>query len=450
MNTHVATSSNKLGDDFYISPKDIVRELDRHVIGQDLAKRAVAISIVNRVRRRMVPGQMRDEIDPKNLLIIGRTGTGKTQMLKRVAKLISAPFIKVEATKFTEVGYVGRDVETIIRDLVSNAIELVRKQSLEAAKEMAQAAAEKMILEILIGDSASDATREAWTQDLRDKKLEDLEIEITVRDAPKYSMTSFDIPGTQNQVGVLNLWELFGKMAGSDKKTKTITAKIKDAREIFIEEESLKLIDEEMIIRKALDLTANTGIVFIDEIDKVAARTEVRGEVNREGVQRDLLPLIEGTCVTTKYGIVKTDHILFIASGSFHLAKPSDLLPELQGRLPVRVEMNPLTKSDFVRILSETEFSLIEQYKALLLTEGVHVDFTRDSLIRIAEIAEMINEEVEDIGARRLHTVMEKLMEDLSFECSDIADKNITIDRAYIDDKLTAIVTKFDETKFIL
>ncbi|OEY86630.1 HslU--HslV peptidase ATPase subunit [Wolbachia pipientis] len=433
-----------------MSPQKTVHELDRFIIGQNDAKRAVAIALRNRWRRNKVPLPLREEIIPKNILMIGHTGIGKTEIARRLAKLAGAPFIKVEATKFTEIGYVGRDVDSIIRDLVDAAIVLVKEKARKALAKKASYLAEKIIIDALVGEDATEESRTVFKQRLNNKELEDSEISIDVREN-KNMLPAFDIPGMPGgQIGVMNMTELVGKMFGGSKRTKTITVKIQEAREILINEESEKLMDEDKIIKEAIRLAGNDGIVFLDEIDKIAARTEVKGEVNREGVQRDLLPLLEGTTVSTKYGPVTTDHILFIASGAFHLSKPSDLLPELQGRLPIRVELQPLTQRDLVRILKEPESSLLKQYIALMKTENVILEFTDDSIETIAEIAYTVNIEVENIGARRLHTIMEKLLDEISFIASEKKHETFIIDSKYVKNKLESISKQLDLSKFIL
>ncbi|KJV69528.1 ATP-dependent protease ATPase subunit HslU [Candidatus Neoehrlichia procyonis] len=433
-----------------LSPKQITQELDRFIIGQAEAKRAVAIALRNRWRRNKVPLPLREEIIPKNILMIGHTGIGKTEIARRLAKLANAPFIKVEATKFTEVGYVGRDVDSIIRDLVDIAIGLVKKKYRKIFAKKAAEIAENIILNALIGQDASEETRNTFQSKLAAGEFEDSEISISVKEN-KSIASSFDIPGIQGgQVGIMNINEIVHKMLGNNKQLKTINVTVKEAREILIHEETEKLIDEDKIIKEALYIASNDGIVFLDEIDKIAARTEIRGEVNREGVQRDLLPLLEGTSVTTKYGTITTDHILFIASGAFHLAKPSDLLPELQGRLPIRVELNPLSKDDLIKILTEPESSLLKQYCALMKTENVTIDFSDDGVSTIAEIASVVNREVENIGARRLHTILEKLMEDISYTASENSGKTYIIDEQYVKRKLEDISKQLDLSKFIL
>ncbi|MDR2831581.1 MAG: ATP-dependent protease ATPase subunit HslU [Rickettsiales bacterium] len=433
-----------------LPPQKIVKELDRFIIGQDDAKRAVAIALRNRWRRNKVPLPLRDEIIPKNILMIGHTGIGKTEIARRLAKLAGAPFIKIEATKFTEIGYVGRDVDSIIRDLVDAAIVLVKEKARKALTKKASNLAEKIIVNSMVGEDATEESKKIFRDRLRNKEFEEGEVSINVKES-KGMLPAFDIPGMPGgQVGIMNVTEIMGKMFNGSKKTKTITVKIKEAREILINEESERLMDEDKIIKKAIDLVSNDGIVFLDEIDKIAARTEVKGEVNREGVQRDLLPLLEGTTVSTKYGHVKTDYILFIASGAFHQSKPSDLLPELQGRLPIRVELKALTQGDLMRILKEPESSLLKQYIALMKTENVTLEFTDDGIETIAEIASTVNREVENIGARRLHTIMEKLLDEISFIASEKNSEKFVIDSKYVKDKLESIAKQRDLSKFIL
>lgn len=432
-----------------LTPKQIVAELDRYIIGQQKAKKAVAIALRNRWRRKNTPEHIRDEIVPKNILMIGPTGVGKTEIARRLAKLANAPFIKVEATKFTEVGYVGNDVDSIIRNLTEIAVNLVRTQLRKEVEVKAQEAAENRVLDALVGDQASDETRRKFQQLLQDNKLGDKEIEIDVEDTAS-PFPAMDIPGMPgSSMGVINIGDLLGKSFGGRTKKRKLT--VDESYDILIAEESDKLLDEDKIIKQALELVENEGIVFIDEIDKVAARADVKGgEVSREGVQRDLLPLIEGCCVSTKYGTVNTDHILFIASGAFHMAKPADLLPELQGRLPIRVELDALNQKDMVRILTEPEASLIKQYHALIETEEVTLEFTEDAIAEIASLATLANKQVENIGARRLHTIMEKLLEEISFEAGDTLENSITIDKDYVLDKLKDITTISDLSKFIL
>ena len=450
----IATEDETTSDDSYntqeLTPQQITQALDRFIIGQADAKRAVAIALRNRWRRNRVPEPLREEIIPKNILMIGHTGIGKTEIARRLAKLAKAPFIKVEATKFTEIGYVGRDVDSIIRDLVDVAINLVKEKFRKIVEKKAKALSESMILDALIGPDASEETKTTFQEKLRNGEFEDSEISISIKES-KNTMPPIDIPNIPgNQVGIMNINEIVHKMLGNNKQLKTIKVTVKEARELLINEESEKLMDEDKIIKEALQLASNDGIVFLDEIDKIAARTEIRGEVNREGVQRDLLPLLEGTSVTTKYGTITTDHILFIASGAFHLAKPSDLLPELQGRLPIRVELKPLSKDDLVRILTEPESSLLKQYCALMKTENITIDFTDEGVCTIAEIASTVNREVENIGARRLHTILEKLMEDISYTATENSGKTYVIDSEYVKQKLEDISKQLDLSKFIL
>lgn len=435
-----------------LTPKQIVKELNRYIVGQDDAKKAVAISLRNRWRRKQVEESLREEIVPKNILMIGPTGVGKTEIARRIARLSGSPFIKVEATKFTEVGYVGRDVDSIIRDLVDVAIISTREKMRNEVTKKAKEHAEERVLDALVGDTASKDTREKFRKKLRSGELDDKEIEIEVQDnAPPGGFSSFDIPGMPGgQMGVLNIGDMISKAIGGG-RTKPKQMTVKESYKILMNEESDKLIDEEKIISNALHLTENYGIVFIDEMDKICVRSEARGgEVSREGVQRDLLPLIEGTSISTKYGIVKTDHILFIASGAFHMASPSDLLPELQGRLPIRVELKPLTEKDMVRILKEPESSLIRQYEALMATEGVKLDFVDDGIQRIAEIASDANKNIENIGARRLHTMLEKLLEQVSFEADELSGKKVKVNQAYVDERLKDLLKNTDLSKFIL
>ena len=519
------------------SPREIVHELDRFIIGQNEAKRAVAVALRNRWRRQQLPEDLREEVLPKNILMIGPTGVGKTEISRRLAKLAEAPFIKVEATKFTEVGYVGRDVEQMIRDLVEMALVMVRERRRREVKARAELAAEERVLDALVGESASRDTREKFRQKLRNGELDDKEIELQVQEQGGMNLPTFDIPGQPGaQMGMLNLNDMFGKMMGGRTKPRrmtvdesheiliaeesdklldeeTLTAEaissvenngivflvelqvqeqggmnlptfdipgqpgaqmgmlnlndmfgkmmggrtkprrmtVDESHEILIAEESDKLLDEETLTAEAISSVENNGIVFLDEIDKITARSDRQGaDVSREGVQRDLLPLIEGTTVSTKHGAVKTDHILFIASGAFHIAKPSDLLPELQGRLPIRVELKPLTKNDFQRILTETEASLIRQYTALMATEEVTLEFTDDAIETLADLAVQVNDSVENIGARRLHTIMEKLLEEVSFTASDRAGETVHIDAAYVKDKVSELAEDADLSKFIL
>ncbi|MCC8417127.1 MAG: ATP-dependent protease ATPase subunit HslU [Rickettsia endosymbiont of Bryobia graminum] len=431
-----------------LSPSKIVVELNRFIVGQNKAKKAVAIALRNRYRRKRVNEPLRQDIVPKNILMIGATGVGKTEVARRLAKLSNSPFLKVEATKFTEVGYVGRDVESIIRDLVEIAVSM---QKANAKKEVAINAKEKMverILDALVGKSASPETREKFQEKLNQGELDNTEIEINIVDTGNLS-NNFEIPGMSGTMGILNISDMIGKAIGSH-KTKSKKMLVKEAISIVTSEESEKIIDLEKITKDAIRLVQEDGIVFIDEIDKIASKSEDKTSVSREGVQRDLLPLIEGTTVNTKYGPVETTHILFIASGAFHLSKPSDLLPELQGRLPIRVELNSLTKEDLVKILIEPESSLIKQYIALLGTEGVKLEFTKQAIEKIADYATNVNLEVEDIGARRLHTILEHLLEDISFNASDMKEKNIIIDEIFVDKQLSKVVQNIDLVKFIL
>ncbi|UVK43094.1 ATP-dependent protease ATPase subunit HslU [Mesorhizobium sp. AR07] len=433
------------------SPREIVSELDRFIIGQKDAKRAVAIALRNRWRRQQLEGQMREEVMPKNILMIGPTGVGKTEISRRLARLAGAPFVKVEATKFTEVGYVGRDVEQIIRDLVEIAIGLVREKLREDVKARAHINAEERVLEALVGKTASPATRDSFRKKLRDGELDDKEIEIEVADTGTGGMPGFEIPGMPGaNIGVLNINDMLSKAMGG-KKTKTRKTTVKESYALLVNDESDKLLDQDEVVRQALDATENDGIVFLDEIDKIASREGGMGAgVSREGVQRDLLPLIEGTTVATKYGPVKTDHILFIASGAFHVSKPSDLLPELQGRLPIRVELRALEKDDFVRILTETEASLIKQYIALMKTEGVDLTFTDDAIDSLAGIAVDLNASVENIGARRLQTVMERVLDEISYDAPDRNGTSVTIDAAYVEKHVGDLSRNTDLSRFIL
>ena len=431
-----------------LSPREIVSELDRFVVGQNKAKRAVAIALRNRWRRQALEDDMKDEVLPKNILMIGPTGVGKTEISRRLSKLAEAPFVKVEATRFTEVGYVGRDVEQIVRDLLEIAIAMEKVKKRKEVHAQAQKLAEDRVLDALVGNKASVATRESFRKRLRDGDLDDNEIEIAVSESNQ--MPSFEIPGMPGaNVGMINISDMLGKSMGQKPKKKKMS--VKESHEILINEESDKLIEQDKIIKSAKDSTENNGIVFLDEIDKISARTDrVGGDVSREGVQRDLLPLIEGTTVSTKYGPVKTDHILFIASGAFQLAKPSDLLPELQGRLPIRVELDALNSDDFIRILKEPDNSLIKQYKALLKTENVDLEFTEDGINTIAHIASEVNLSVENIGARRLHTIIERVLDEISFTATDRAGEKITVDGKYIKDNIGELVKDTDLSKFIL
>jgi ATP-dependent HslUV protease ATP-binding subunit HslU len=430
------------------SPREIVSELDRHIVGQREAKRAVAIALRNRWRRKQLEAGLREEVMPKNILMIGPTGVGKTEIARRLARLANAPFIKVEATKFTEVGYVGRDVEQIIRDLLEAGIANVRTARRKDVEAEAHLNAERRVLDGLVGSQASAATREAFQRKLRTGELDDKEIEIQVADTG--GIPAFDIPGLPGgSVGMINLSEMLSKTFGQRTKTRRMT--VKASHEVLLQEESDKLLDNDQIVHEAIDSVENSGIVFIDEIDKISARSERHGaDVSREGVQRDLLPLIEGTTVSTKHGPVRTDHILFIASGAFHIAKPSDLLPELQGRLPIRVELKALTETDFRRILTEPEANLVRQYTALMATEGVTLEFTDDGIDAIARIAAELNQSIENIGARRLQTVMERVLDEVSFTATDRSGQQVTIDRAFVEAHLGELARNTDLSKFIL
>jgi len=431
------------------SPREIVSELDRFIIGQADAKRAVAIALRNRWRRQQLTGQMREEVLPKNILMIGPTGIGKTEISRRLAKLAGAPFLKIEATKFTEVGYVGRDVDSIIRDLVEVGIALVREKRRKEVAAKAELSAEERVLDALVGKSASPTTRDSFRKRLRAGELDDKEIEIEVRDSGG-GMPQFDIPGMPGaSVGVMNIGEMLGKALGNRTKTRRVT--VKDSHDLLVNEESDKLLDNEELVQEAITSVENDGIVFLDELDKICAREGRYGaDVSREGVQRDLLPLIEGTTIATKHGQVKTDHILFIASGAFHVAKPSDLLPELQGRLPIRVELHPLSQDDFRRILTEPEASLIKQYVALMATEGLALEFTADAIDAIASIAVSINSSVENIGARRLQTVMERILDEVSFVAGDKSGDKVTIDAAYVEAHIGDLARNTDLSRYIL
>lgn len=432
------------------SPREIVSELDRYIIGQSEAKKAVAIALRNRWRRMQLSDRLKEEIVPKNILMVGPTGVGKTEISRRLARLVKAPFVKVEATKFTEIGYVGRDVESIIRDLVEVAINTTKKEQRKAVSVKAQTAAEERILKALVGKDSGEETRQKFRELLRNGSLNDKEIEIEIIDNGSNSMPTIDIPGMPGaQMGMISLGDLLSKPFGDKYKTRKM--KVSEAQKIIMEEESDKLLDNDAITALAIKSVENDGIVFIDEIDKICGKDDRRGgDVSREGVQRDLLPLIEGTNVNTKYGQVKTDHILFICSGAFHLSKPSDLLPELQGRLPIRVELQALSKEDFIKILKEPEANLIEQYIALLGTENFKLEFSEEAIEKIADIAVQINENVENIGARRLHTVLEILLEDISFNASDLSGQTETITADMVEEKLSKYTKASDLSKFIL
>ena len=446
----VKNSKKKSSKVSALSPREIVSELDRYVIGQKEAKKAVAVALRNRCRRQALSDDMRDEVLPKNILMIGPTGVGKTEISRRLSKLAEAPFIKVEATRFTEVGYVGRDVEQIVRDLIEIAIAMEREKKRKEVKAKAELKAEDKVLDALVGNKASVATKESFRKRLRNGDLDENEIEIEVQDKAS-GLQSFEIPGMPGgNVGMVNLGDILGKSMGNKKgKKKKMT--VKESHDILVAQESDKMIEEDKIIKEAKKATEENGIVFLDEIDKVSARSDrVGGDVSREGVQRDLLPLIEGTTVSTKHGPIKTDHILFIASGAFQLAKPSDLLPELQGRLPIRVELNALNEDDFKRILKEPDNSLIKQYKELLKTENVNLVFTDDGIDMLAKISAEVNSSVENIGARRLHTIIEKVLDDISFNATDKAGETITIDKKYVNENLGNLVKDTDLSKFIL
>ena len=429
-----------------LTPKAIVAALDEHIVGQHDAKRAVAVALRNRWRRQRLSAELRDEVTPKNILMIGPTGCGKTEISRRLAKLADAPFVKVEATKFTEVGYVGRDVEQIARDLVEEAIRLEKDRRREAVRDAASKAAMDRLLRALVGENASEATRESFRQRIVENAMNEVEVEIEVEDAHNMPM---DIPGMGGGIGMINLSEMMGKAFGKQ-NLKRRKFKVPDAWDKLVDEEAEKRMDQDDVARVALANAETNGIVFLDEIDKIAVSDVRGGSVSREGVQRDLLPLIEGTTVATKYGPMKTDHVLFIASGAFHIAKPSDMLPELQGRLPIRVELKALSEDDFVRILSETRANLVEQYRALIATEKVTLDFTPEAIRAIARIACQVNESVENIGARRLQTVMEKLLEEVSFEAEDRAGDTVLVDEAYVQQRLAGLAKDSDLSKYIL
>ena len=432
------------------SPREIVSELDKFIIGQQKAKRAVAVALRNRWRRKQLPENLKEEILPKNILMVGPTGCGKTEISRRLAKLANAPFIKVEATKFTEIGYVGRDVEQIIRDLVETSISQTKIKMGKEVKAQAEKNAEEKILDVLVSNTSSPNTRENFRQKLRSGELNNKEVEIPVATNPSLNLPTMDIPGMPgSQMGMINLGDVLGKSFSAPKKNKKMS--VEESHSYLLQEETEKLLDNDKIIQKALEEVEQNGIVFIDEIDKITSRNDKGGgDVSREGVQRDLLPLIEGTTVSTKHGVVKTDYILFIASGAFHISKPSDMLPELQGRLPIRVELESLTKEDFKLILTETQNSLIKQYIGLLNTEGVELVFDENGIIRIAELATEINQNIENIGARRLHTIMEKLLEEISFSASDIGPTTIEINTDYVEKNLGELIKSQDLSKFIL
>ncbi len=432
-----------------LTPRKIVSELDRYIVGQNDAKRAVAVALRNRWRRKQLDDKLRDEVYPKNILMIGPTGVGKTEISRRLAKLARAPFLKVEATKFTEVGYVGRDVEQIIRDLVDTSITMTRDQMREDVRTKAKEAAEERVIEAIAGDDAREATREMFRKKLRSGELDDTIIELEVSDTTN-PMSMFDIPGQPSgQVGMMNIGEMFGKAMGNRKTRKKLS--VAASYDVLLSEEADKLLDDEIVTKAALRSVEEGGIVFLDEIDKVCARSDARGaEVSREGVQRDLLPLIEGTTVSTKHGAIKTDHILFIASGAFHVSKPSDLLPELQGRLPIRVELRDLTEKDFIRILSETENALTLQYTALMATENVTVSFSKGGISALASAAAEVNRSVENIGARRLYTVIERVFEELSFAAPDLSGTDVVIDKDYVNKNLDVLLQSSDLSRYVL
>ena len=434
------------------SPREIVSELDRYIVGQQAAKRSVAIALRNRWRRQQLTGELKEEVLPKNILMIGPTGVGKTEISRRLAKLAAAPFIKIEATKFTEVGYVGRDVDSIIRDLVEVAIALAKDGKRKEVRARAEKNAEERVLDALVGPAASPATRESFRKKLRGGELNDKEIEIQVADSPAGGLPMFDIPGAPGaSIGAINIGDMLGKAFGQRTKPRKVT--VEDSYDVLIAEESDKLIDGDQITSEAIAAVENNGIVFLDEIDKICSRADagrVGGDVSREGVQRDLLPLIEGTTISTKYGPVKTDHVLFIASGAFHVAKPSDLLPELQGRLPIRVELSALTREDMRRILTEPQASLIKQYVALMATENLTISFTDDGIDALADAAVQVNSTVENIGARRLQTVMERVLDEISFDASDRGGQSVVIDASYVNSRIGDLAKNADLSKFIL
>ena len=433
-----------------LTPREIVSELDRFIIGQNDAKRAVAVALRSRWRRNQLSEELKEEVYPKNILMIGPTGVGKTEISRRLAKLANAPFIKIEATKFTEVGYVGRDVEQIIRDLVESSILMVRKNMREEKKALAEEAAEERVITALAGKDARENTKEMFRKKIRNNELDDKEIELDLADNFN-PLQMLNIPGQPegSGVGMMNIGDIFGKAMGKNTKRRKMT--VAESYDILVSEEADKMLDQEAVNQKAIKLVEQSGIVFLDEIDKVCARSDARGaDVSREGVQRDLLPLIEGTAVSTKYGTVKTDHILFIASGAFHIAKPSDLLPELQGRLPIRVELRALTETDFIRILTETENALTGQYSALLETEGVNVKFTESGIAAIAKIAAEVNQAVENIGARRLYTVIERVFEELSYTAPDRVNEKIKVDKKYVLENLGALAKASDTSRYVL
>ena len=431
-----------------LTPREIVSELDRFIIGQGKAKRAVAVALRNRWRRQQLPAELREEVSPKNILMIGPTGVGKTEISRRLARLAQAPFLKVEATKFTEVGYVGRDVEQIVRDLVEQSISMIRERRREELRASAHGAAEDRVITALVGEHASETTRESFRRKLRDGQLDDREIEVEVADSTS-PFPMMDLPGMQGQAGMASLGDIFGKAFSGRTRKRRMT--VSESYEVLTSEEADKMIDQEEITRLAIEAVEQNGIVFLDEIDKVCVRSDSRGgDVSREGVQRDLLPLIEGTTVATKHGSVRTDHILFIASGAFHLAKPSDLLPELQGRLPIRVELSALSEADFLAILTEPDNALTKQYVALMATEGVTVDFSEDGVAALARIAAEVNAQVENIGARRLYTVMERVFEELSYTAPDRSGQSVTIDAAWVEESLGDLSRSVDVSRYVL